>query len=448
MNTASILAGGMEREWRMNSVIYSTYDWLEVEEDCISDEQLIEVFVGDIHKTVYVVKGGAVSGVISHGDFYRHNYEGLPLVQKSFTKCTLQDEEKAEEILKAKANIYGIPVVDEGGHIVREWRKEVREEECGFSNRILFSLYDQFLSDRDDYLNIMVMDLSEKEDAETAEKINKEAEGKLIIIDRKDILKINKYFKDAKQGVIYDCIQKYAGFNDIVYKRLGVKVEFIKKVNVTKSDVDHALEFYGSVGILSSEAGELSDEYKQTQSVCVFDDEQFIWNEDENCFEYKGYIENDKIPEILWVSCCIIKNPCVIYKDGIIPIGSNRYSIYVKYYWVIYQFIRSKFSDYDIAYNIIPRLNENKIKFIILSSSCDNYEEIRGFDTKEAEKRYNLTSDYNRSLFNSFFNLSACVFANEFEDERRNFTQVWSKRGYREYKDCKGKHMNYSRGER
>ncbi len=48
------------------------------------------------------------------------------------------------------------------------------------------------------------MDLSGQEDAETAKNINTEAAGKLLIVDKRDILNIERYFKDTKPGVVYD----------------------------------------------------------------------------------------------------------------------------------------------------------------------------------------------------------------------------------------------------
>lgn len=79
--------------------------------------------------------------------------------------------------------------------------------------------------------------------------------------------------------------------------------------------MNRILEFYASVGIFASEAGGLSDVYQRTEPVYIFEDEKFTWNEEENCFEYGGYIEDDKVPEILWVSCCILKNPCIKYRN-------------------------------------------------------------------------------------------------------------------------------------
>ena len=431
-------------------MIYCTTDWLEVEESCLNDDFLMKTFVDDIHRTIYVLRrGGGIKGVVSHGDFCRHILCNTPLIQEKFTSCTVRNEEEAKEILRIKSNIYGIPVLDSENRIIREWRKEVREKE-GFSNHILFGLYKQFLSDRSGYLNILVMDLSGQEDAETAKNINTEAAGKLLIVDKRDILNIERYFKDTKPGVVYDNVQKYADFHNLIYKKLQVKPEFLKKSNATEEILNRILEFYASVGILASEAGGLSDAYQRAEPVYIFEDEKFTWNEEENCFEYSGYIEDDKVPEILWVSCCILKNPCIKYQNKMLPIESGSYSIYEKYVIDYYTFnlVNKRTSDYDIVYNIIPQLNEKKIKFVILSNIDEECGEIKGFNMQEAERRAVLEAEYINSRPNQYFNLSGKVSAAEICDELRSASQGWQKRGYKEFKDYKGKHINISRGER
>ncbi len=430
-------------------MVYSTTDWFGVEEECLSDELLIETFIKDIHKTIYVLQEGKVTGIISHGDFCRYITEERPLIQRTFMRCTLQNEADAKEILQEKVNIYSVPVLDKEGHMIREWRKEVLEEENYFSNRMMFMLYKQFLSDRDGYFNILVMDLSGKEDAETAKEINEKAVGKLLVIDKKDVLNINKCCEGIKPGIVYDYRIKYMTFMNIVYNKLGVQSSFLKKASATENVIDHVLEFYGSVGILDSEAGELSDEYKQIQAVCIFDDNQFAWNEVGNCFEYKGCIESEEVPEVLWVSCCLLKNPYFKYRDKVIPVESGEFSIYEKYVYAAIKSIRNKVSDYDIAYNIIPKLNENKINYVILSNNDNEYKQIKEYDIKEAEKRVsNVLKTYINSRPNQFFNLDGCVSADEFYMEQNNAFQGWDKRGYYEFKDYKGKYVNISRGER
>ena len=432
-------------------MIYCTTDWIGIEEDCLSDESLLEIFVRDIHKTVYVLNKGKIEGVISHGDYYRYFEEKAPLIQRSFTSCTMENEADAKEILQTKANIYGIPIVNEKGNIIREWRKEVLEEENSFSNRMMFMLYEQFLSDRDGYLNILVMDLSEREDAEKARKINKKTVVKLFIIDKRDILNINKYFEGVKPGILYDYGRKYAAFMYIVYKKLGIKCEFLRKTNASESVIDYILEFYGSVGILDSEAGELSDEYKQKQAVCIFDDNQFVWDETDNCLEYKGYTKGEKKPNVLWVSCCILKNPCIKYRDEIIPVESSEFSIYEKsnISCQTYKYVHRKTGDYDIVYNIIPELNKNHIKFILLANIDNEFEEIKDFDVKEAQRRGETAlKECITACPKQFFNTNGSVLVDKMYNEIITSSQGWNKRGYLECKDYRGEYINVSRGER
>lgn len=432
-------------------MIYSTTDWMEVEEDCLNDELLLETFDKNIHKTVYVLRGGVIRGIVSHGDFCRYVTDGKPLVQESFTKCTFHDEERAKEILREKANIYSIPVLDGKGHIIREWCKDDNEYDGDFSTHILLRLYRQFVSDREGYLNILVVDLSEEEDAKAAGKINEETAGKLLIIDKKYILNINKYFEGVKPGIIYDYRKKYVNFVNLIYQKYGLKAEFLKKTKATHNLMDHILEFYGSAGILESEAKGLSDEYKQTNRICILDDDKFVWNQAGNCFEYKGNIENGEVPEVLWVSCCILKNPCIIYGNRVMPVIGSEYSIYEEYFINGYKskWVQVKSTDYDIVYNIIPKLKENNIKSIIISNIDSEYKGIQGFDAEKAKRRAEMSrKDYINLCRSQFFNPHGGVSADEFYNDYENFLQGWNKRGYSEFKDYKGKHMNRSQGER
>ena len=430
-------------------MIYCTDDWTEIEESKLNDEILKETFVKDIHKTVYVSKGGAISGIVSHGDFCRHITDNTPLIQRRFMSCTLQMEEKAKEILHDKANIYGIPILDEEGRIIKEWRKKISEDDNGFSYKMIFRLHRQFMPDEKGGLNILVMNLSKKEYAKEAEKINEETRGKLLIIDRSDILNIKKYFEGVKQGIVYDFRQEYEGFFSIIYIKMGVKYKFLRKSDIKEDNISHILEFYGSVGILTGEEGGLSDKYKleHKHQLCIFDDSKFVWNEVRNCAEYKENIEDGKVPEILWTQRCILKNPCVLYGDSVIPVISNEYTISEDYTYAAIKGVDNKALDYDIAYNVIPKLDENNIKYVIIFNSDNDYKQIRGFDIVEVERRATFIQSYFASLPNSFVNLDGGVTAQELYSELNNI-QGWNKRGYKEFGDYKGKYITIGRGER
>ncbi len=431
-------------------MIYCTDNWLEVEESQLNDEFLISVFAKDIYKNVYILDRGILRGVVTRGDFCRHVLHSKPLIQERFISFAVHDEEKAGEILHERANIYGIPILDKEKHIVREWCKKATEKK-GYSSAEILCVYEQFMSDREGYRNFLVLDLSNPKDAETAQKINKKAFSRLLVLDEKEVTNIDKYIDGLKVGMVYDAVQKFADFYSIIYRKKKVQYSFIRKSNVSREVVEHHLLFYGSMGIMNDEIGALGENDEYFQMVSIFDKDKFVWDAEKGCPEYVGNMNAERIPEILWVSCCFLKNPVIFCQGRMIPIAADSYPIYEQRALLndIYKLGLRKFSDYDIAYNILPKLLRGNVRFVVISGHNSDFEKIEACDRQELRRRNALLNSgcYLKSLPNTFINQSGNVQTAEFEREIC-LIYNWNKRGYKQQADFAGKYTNIYQGER
>lgn len=171
--------------------------------------------------------------------------------------------------------------------------------------------------------------------------------------------------------------------------------------------------------------------------VQLFDGMYFQWRKDKKRYEYTGKL--DFIPEIFFISFCILEDPVIIYEDCLIPLLSKIYDNWA---------INVRASDYDLAYNVIPRLQKNNIQTAVISNADIETEEIADFDKREADRRKNKSIDEYWKILREFStrqwqDREADVFMAELKR-----VQVHNKNGYLQRIDMAGKYINVFQGER
>ncbi len=424
-------------------MLYLSTKWKEIEESEIDNDFLMSQFLKDTTQTIYVCKKGELSGIITLGNFRRYFLSGQPLLQKSFIWVSENEEKRAEEILQNKGNIFAVPVLDENRHIVKEYRKQYSDHD-NISADIVLELYKQFLPLDSQSKSIVVTRFESASQSEKARKIEAETAGRLRLMDERELLELNEFERLADYQVVYDCIRESFRIREAVYTRFGFTYSFVGRPawkNEAKKDAYYEfLLHYESIGILSNEKEYFKPVLDAEHRIISLDERKFRWREDKNCFEYYGELED--VPEVICVSCCVLKNPAVLYGNHFIPVISKKFSINELHAHTAVEEARS--SDYDFAYNIIPKLQEKGIKTLVISNVDLEWQKLPDFDEKEANLREKTSGEERKSMIKEF-----CIRAEneDYYNEYKN-KQIINQHGYRHYADFAGERINIVREER
>lgn len=426
-------------------MIYQSVEWKVVEESELNEDFLIETFIKDTRQTVYVDRGGETCGVVTLEDFRGCFFEKQPLVQEKFTYVLEEEETYAEKLLEENEGLFAVPVLDRRHHVIKEYRKEHRDYFV-FSNDILFKLYRQLLPLKEKAKNLVITRFENGLQRETAKRILNETCGQLVIIDGTDIADIKKFIKNADYQIIYDYIPECFRIWEIIYKKYDLKYSAIRR-SETDDEIavfhDFMLHFR-SLGIVAQEVEYFKLIIDSSIYVQIFEEKFFQWREDKKCYEYLGSLK--KIPEALCVSCCLLKRPCILYRNHIIPVISRSFPISVK------DAYKNASSDYDMAYNIIPEFKRNDINIVLISDIDIEKREIKDYDIEEGDSRRKKLEDEKLKdekweIIRRFCNRYE---GNEVDDyiEELKCWQVYYKDGYLRLTDFAGKYINRFQGER
>ncbi len=429
-------------------MVYQSIEWQEIEESALNNDLLISIFAKDTRRTVYVTNGGRLMGIITLGNFRRHMLQGKVLVQKKFTYVLDHEEENARNVLLKNDKIFAVPVVDGEYHIIREYRKEYIEEGNAISNDIIFKFWRHFLPAAEER-NLIITRFENALSRENAQEVMRKAAGRLNIVDEDDIIDMNEYIRNSDYQIIYDCMPEHFRIREIIYKICGLVYSVIRCPDTDEElSVFHDyLLHFESVGILKREA-----EYFETvinSEICVkqFDESSFRWREDKNCYEYLGNIKD--VPEAFAMSCCLIKNPCILCGNCLIPVISTVFPIGERYGANYAFLLGARSADYDLAYNIIPRLQRNNVRTIVISNMGMEGVSLESFDAKKASIRAEaMKSAENRQIImKEFCNRWSHDEIDTFIEEYDKL-QYYHKNGYIQTADCIGNYINIFQGER
>lgn len=426
------------------------------EKPCIIDESdlcedfLISHFLRDPRQVVYVCRSGNLSGIITLGNFRRHFFRHMPLIQEQYSYATIDDEKCAEEILNKNPGIYAVPVLDDKNHIRKEYRKTFRENAAEMiSCCVILHLFREFVPSEDNARNIVITRFMNRSQQAAAKKIALDTQGALIIMDEKDFSSLDQFTELSDAGVIYDCIPETFRIREIIYKKLRIPFSLVRRPameNVRELYHDY-LCHYKSIAFLEQEYEYFESAVEQGHSITILKD-HLVWRTDKDCYEYTGKIT--AIPEALCVSCCILKNPCILLEGHIIPVISKEWPIFEQYTSSdrCSSRIEARSSDYDIVYNLIPQLNKNKVKTLIISNIDMEWESIKQFD-KQNWRRLEEKNQKDRSEYFEIVRrfVESSTRKPKFFDEYKS-RQIAVINGYPQVADLSGNYINVFHGER
>lgn len=421
-----------------------------IEESALCEDFLISHFLIDSRQVVYVCCDGKLFGIITLGNFRRYCLRNTPLIQEHYTYVSVDDETRAEEILDQNPGIYAVPVLDDENHILKEYRKTFTENDTEIiSCDIILRLYKEFIPSEIHARSVVITRFINETQKNTADQIALDTNGSLMIVDERDFISPDRFEEFLSANVVYDCIPETFRIRELVYKKQNIPYSPVcrtGKENVHEKYCDY-LYHYESIAFLEEENEYFKAAIKQEHSITILKN-HFVWRPNQNCYEYMGEIT--EIPEVLCVSCCILKNPCVLLGGHTIPVISKEWPLFERYTSSdrFSSRIEARSSDYDIVYNLIPQLHKNKIKTLILSNIDMEWENIKQFD-KQNWRRLEEANLKGRSEYFEIIRqfLKSAHEAPDFLDEfkSRKFTII---NGYPQIVDMTGKYMNVYSGER
>lgn len=429
-------------------MIYETMTWQEIQISELNMALLISSFLKDPKQTLYVVdKEGALDGIITLGNFRRHEMKGTPLIQRQFTFVTEQEENLVEELMIKNSKISSVPVLDSTRHIIKEYRKlNVETGEGHLSARRIIGLYQQFLPTTGK--NLLIMSFEDDVQRNAAQKIMQKTSGALTIVNESDVKDFDAFLRDADYQICFDCIPEHICIREILYKKYGLTYSVVQR-RYLREEMEALHDFllhYKTMAILTSEADYFKPLFDSAQRISLLDESRFRWRDDHECYEYMDDIS--ELPEALCVSCCLLKNPCIICNNRIIPVISREYPMSRQYVNHDAFLTGAYAADYDLACNIIPKLQQNHINVIVISNMGMEQNQPEAFDSQEAAMRAKrMQSGELDTIRKEFCNRWGNDEIEFFIEDCKNL-QWCNKNGYLQIADYRGKYINICNGER
>ncbi len=453
----------------MEQITIHSIENLKVYNEAVINRNLLwQLFLEDPYRIVYATRNDRLIGTITLGDFTRYCKEGTSLIQNHFTYLMEEDRDKADDIFnEPNSRIYQIPIVDHQMTLQCEYsrpRTKARPKlELDFerlqlkrkSNRALSELLRNFeiesvlLVQEKDYNqtilnyiynllkdNFSIRRLSFHELEEEVPNIDKR---NTIIIDMDDIA--NRHY--LRTSFFHQHSLQYIGYKKVL--------NFILEHTFSESREDYLSTIvligtiYGTIAIsgknsLALKAYEILKE-RPDASVYLCEEEDLIWNED------KQYFYNHKcdiIPEIL------ISFDFRNYSDYVV--FQQKQILHFKLQSVYSEaFGCDNWSDYDIAYNIIPELLQNGVLPIVVEAPDMHIDQLIDKDivTKFKDKDFmwdvligkidlDALDEINQEKLHRF------MIYDDYADVIREFNNLplTMRRGYPELEDYRGKYFN------
>ncbi len=415
----------------------------EVSEDC-----LLEVFLENPNQTVYVVRHmagrGAVDqlvGIITLGDFRRSKKEGRPLINKSFTVCVSKEE--AIGVLQAKPKIISVPIVDGQGGILYEYVKEHDPV-----NSLPYAIYSQICGDiaEECFRKRIVFVGVPEEYREQIEKATLEKENGDRIVFLWDTSFDSLLQMGADDNTVYiDFDEKGYAVREWFYQRYSYR-SFFWNDEYKYLDYDGGMEqylcdrvsYFTDIAVLSPSPDYLAGTSQSNVKKHVLDREQLKWNEDRDCYVYYGELSAQ-------VECLFCRFR-VDYIDYIY-IQSTGKILPVIDMGVHLRTDRWENEEYDIAYNILPKLMRHGVQCLVVNDPDNEYGEVMDLCRDDIYSRNleNLTEE-------KLQDIDKILNAGEEKrlDYKRDFLfhPILVQKGWIHYPDRKSTYCNYINGER
>lgn len=311
-----------------------------------------------------------------------------------------------------------------------------------FPSDVLYKIFWQFLGFAGEGRSIIIAGFEAAGQKKQAEKILCKLPGSFDIVDEADIEDVDELIKEGNYQKVYDCVPEHFWLRERTYKKYELIYYVIgHRVWDEEWKQESLCDFLGhfrSIGFFAEETVSFTPMLNAMPQAEALDVSGLQWKNDIDAFEYSGNL--GAVPEVVYTSFCLLKNPVIMYKGHFIPVISKLY----EYFWDAHTLA----SDYDLAYNIIPQLQKNGIKIVIFSDIDKEKEQILAYDEEKAYRRRKRPGKEYWDILKEFCNHEWKNGKIDIFMEEHKKIQYHNKNGYLQMGDLNGEYINVFQSER
>lgn len=374
-----------------------------------------------------------LKGIITLGNFKRYLKEGKTLVNEKFTALSEGEDEKlVKNIFDTKEKIMSIPFVRNDGKLVKEY---CREEEKTITCEEILPIIEQTCREVAlapyDKIIFMLGGLFYDQTG-IVEKIYNMTDGKIIVLDS---MMFEKTLDIKSQDKIkfYDIGNASSSVTRLLCLKYNIDYTWYIKDDMQRiGRISKSLSLYKKVGILTANEY-YTDLFSDNDSVYSLNSSDLQYNSNRGCYEYVGDTLAYEDLEAVFGVYKISEKSCIFMNGRYIPMIVSIGDYYG--------------FDEDIALNIIPRLNENGVKSIVI---CSTPEELKPYFGLDIKHRAQTDLDNCQEIFEEE-QKKFWRYKGEYCQELREEFNLWQwvdGRHYSHLKDVRSRYINYCEGER
>lgn len=339
-------------------------DIITVELSEVNTDNILNIFLNMPNCTIYVTDNGKVEGIITFGDYKRNCSNGCMLFSKKYTAVNNENEKDAFTILEQKEKIHSVPVLNEHNYIVKEYYKESRREDGSFLGMI-DSICRYAIVIKKEYEKVIILTGALRQNEKVAiSKLQQKYIDKILICEGIGFEELQSY--SSNKIFVYDYDQEMYWYRKGFYDECKIECLLIdgwREDGITLEDrVNHVFELstlYKKIAIVDIDNDVWMIEKRPDNVVCVLSAKDMVFDKKRKIYVYKRKIENFQNLEAVFIPMCPLESAVINVGNRILPIISD---------WYIKVQLYSIKSDWDIVYNIVPRLEENGIKALMINN--------------------------------------------------------------------------------
>ena len=337
-------------------------EMLLFEQNDISEDMLYSIFMKEPSKTVYIVENDILIGIITLYDFQKNQLSNMELINKSFKKIDVDNESMAPLTLKENRKFRSLPIVDAKGKIVKEYyREDAVKEQIPFPYIKQVCQEAVIWGDGFDKIILLAPVLSEKENRQLQEVIAK-AENHIAMKNDISVSELCELASNHKTCIVDFDFERYKA-GKVLYEKNGIKsfgidcsVAKLEEMIYFKSRQFESIAVAGLGGLFE---GLVSDECE----LYYFEPDKCISKED-GIYKYEGELD------------CGVESVFTLVDFSMESrmAAGNKMAPIVSFFTGCNEAL---YGCYDIIYNIIPKLEEKNVNYLIIDRHADIMPEIQ-----------------------------------------------------------------------
>ncbi|EOS69957.1 [citrate (Pro-3S)-lyase] ligase [Lachnospiraceae bacterium MD308] len=431
-------------------------DMVILDEEEINYEDLMTIFLCDIHQTVYVTRNEKLYGIITLGDFRRNQFYKKELINSKFVYFLFQDEDKAINFLCEKESIHAVPVLNKEGDIVKEFYREVPFEKTCFEQVLVVcrSIVQNIFINYD--LFFCVVSCMTNEEKQKARAFCKSYCNRVYFVEKGPA----KILKEEQSVFVCD-FSRYFPLSEILYKKWNVDYMSYNLALLCREEIKNNIrgiaKLYKQIAVVDNDLlGDMSSEIRD--DVFVLNSEELNWNKEESCYEYVGKVPKEV--ECVFMAVYFYGRMLLFQNRRYVPVfmlphaigDINISTVFHDQNDKLYQESNRKkkndiekiSSEFDMIYNIIPKLQRRGIECVVIEhiGSKENLHEL----LPQGPMPNRLFAP-GKDLTQEFMRFLDPDYGEKIAKERGRLKWI-APRGIYQFADITGKYVNYKGGER